>query len=385
MYSQRSTAVGSKHPRRLNPAVVIGWILFLAAVSIGQSSPADFDRLAQQASAARDQNDAVQAIALYSQALQLNPKWNDGWWFLGLLDYQQSRYIEGMDALSHYIEANPKAGPARAIRGLCEFETADYEQALSDLETGLASGAADHSRNESIVRYHLAQLLTRLGRFSDALQTYAYFAHDENPSPEMLTGLGLAVLGVPLLPKEVSPEKTEVLLAAGRAAFPYLSGNIDAARTAFQSFLQQFPSAPNAHYFCGYFLYPKDLERALEEFKRELEISPSNGQAALMAAWLLLMQNDAAGALPYAKKAAELEPSSSTAELVLGKAQLELDDTQQAMPHLEKALAGTPENLEVHLALATAYSKLGRKDDAQRERLLCLQMAKADARQLGRP
>src|SRR5581483_1871386 len=116
MYSQRSTAVGSKHPRRLNPAVVTGWILFLAAVSIGQSSPADFDRLAQQASAARDQNDAVQAIALYSQALQLNPKWNDGWWFLGLLDYQQSRYIEGMDALSHYIEANPKAGPARAIR-----------------------------------------------------------------------------------------------------------------------------------------------------------------------------------------------------------------------------------------------------------------------------
>jgi hypothetical protein len=34
-----------------------------------------------------------------------------------------------------------------------------------------------------------------------------------------------------------------------------------------------------------------------------------------------------------------------------------------------------PANLEAHLTLVKAFSKLGLKEDARRERLLCLEMA----------
>ena len=61
-----------------------------------------------------------------------------------------------------------------------------------------------------------------------------------------------------------------------------------------------------------------------------------------------------------------------------GRSLTETGDTHGAIEHLEKTAQIQPENLEVHLALAKAYSKSGRKEDARRERLLCLEMTKND-------
>ena len=63
-----------------------------------------FTDLVAQASAARMQNDVPRAIDLYSQALQQNPKWADGWWFLGSLQYGAGEYIPARDALSRYAK-----------------------------------------------------------------------------------------------------------------------------------------------------------------------------------------------------------------------------------------------------------------------------------------
>jgi Flp pilus assembly protein TadD len=67
-----------------------------------------------------------------------------------------------------------------------------------------------------------------------------------------------------------------------------------------------------------------------------------------------------------------------SAQLVLGRALSETGDPRNAVEHLEKTAQLQPDNLEVHLALAKAYSKLGRKEDARRERSLCLEMTKND-------
>ena len=53
--------------------------------------------------------------------------------------------------------------------------------------------------------------------------------------------------------------------------------------------------------------------------------------------------------------------------------------------HLEKTVQAQPDNLEAHLALAKAYSKLGRKEDARRERLLSLEMTKNDTAPITHP
>ncbi len=351
-------------------------LAFFPRFCAAQTDSPSFTDLASKAMAARDANDVPGAIELYQQALKLNSKWSDGWWYLGSLQYGSGAYTPARDALSHYLELAPNAAPALAMRGLCEFETGDYEASLKDIQQALAFGAANQSHNEKILRYHEALLLTRTGRFEDALHSYGFFVHDEDLNPELLMALGLAGLRTPLLPRELKTGQQELYLSAGRAAFDFMKRDTDAASADFQHLFERLPPVPNAHYLYGYLLYATDPDQAVVEFKKELEVNSSNAVADVMLAWIPLMQNDGASALPYARKAVANDPALPSAQLVLGRALTETDDAKDGVEHLEKTVQSQPDNLEVHLALAKAYSKAGRKADARRERLLCLEMTK---------
>jgi tetratricopeptide (TPR) repeat protein len=351
---------------------------FLPQLAVAQANPANFSDVASKAMAARDANNVSAAIELYQQALKLNSQWSDGWWFLGSLQYGTGAYAEARNALSRYLELTPNAAPALAMRGLCEFETGDYQPSLKDIQRALALGAANQPRNEKILRYHEALLLTRTGRFEDALRSYAFFLHDEDSNPELLLALGLAGLRTPLLPKELKADQQELYISAGKAAFDLMKRDFEAARVEFQHLFERAPAVPNAHYLDGFLLYATDPDQAVVEFKKELEVNPSNAAAEVMLAWIPLMQNDGTEALPHARKAAVEDPTLSSAQLVLGRALTETGDANAAIEHLEKTAQLQPDNLEVHLALVKAYSKAGRKEDARRERLLCLEMTKND-------
>lgn len=342
-----------------------------ATAQVPSNGPND---LIAQASAARLQNDVPRAIELYSQAVEKNQKWPDGWWFLGSLQYGTGAYVAARDALSHYLEMIPNAGPAFALRGLCEFETGEYRSALADIQHGISLGAANQPRNEQILHYHEALLLTRQGDYAAALKVYSFFAKNGVTNPELLTAIGLAGLRIPLIPKEVPAEEQQLVSLAGDAAYRYLAGDEASSGQAFQELFQHFPKAPNVHFLYGYLLFATNPDAALNEFEEELKIAPLNADADVMVAWALLMKNGAADALPYAQKAVDQKPALASAQLVLGRSLLETGDLKDGTEHLEKALQMEPDNLETHLALAKAYSKSGRKEDARRERILCLRM-----------
>ncbi len=331
------------------------------------------------------QNDVPRAIQLYSQALEKDPKWGEGWWFLGSLQYGAGAYVEARGALSHYIEMTPSAGPALALRGLCEFETGDYPQALSDIQHGISLGAANQPRNEQILRYHEALLLTRLGNYDAALKAYSFFAKNGVTNPELLAAIGLAGLRMPFLPKDLAVEQQELVSTAGAAAYQFLAGDETSAAQSFQELFQRFPNAANAHFLYGYLLFATNPNAALPEFQEELKIVPSNTDAEVMTAWALLMRSASTEALPYAQRAADQKPALPSAQLVLGRSLMETGDLKDGMEHLEKALQLEPDNLETHLALAKAYSESGRKDDARRERVLCLRLTSSNDAKIERP
>jgi tetratricopeptide (TPR) repeat protein len=383
--------MGTNHTRRhhcfanLNIALFVLLLAISSRFCCAQAPPPSFSDLASKAAAARDANDAPGAIELYQQALRLNSQWSDGWWFLGSLQYAAGDYPAARDALSHYLELTPNAAPALAMRGLCEFEIADYPASLKDIERALALGAANQPRNEKILRYHEALLLTRTGRFEDALRSYAFFTREEDSNPELMLALGLAGLRTPLLPKELRADQQGLYISAGKAAFELMRRDNDAARVEFQHLFERVPPVANAHYLYGYLLYATDPDQAAVEFKKELDINPSNAVAEVMLAWIPLMQNDGDDALPHARKAAAEDPTLSSAQLVLGRALTETGETKDGIEYLERTAQLQPDNLEVHLALAKAYSKSGRKEDARRERLLCLEMTKNDTTQATHP
>jgi tetratricopeptide (TPR) repeat protein len=352
-------------------AVVVSLCLAAAKIAAAQPDASDFQSVSAAATMAQQQHDIPRAIALYRQAVQLNPKWTDGWWYLGVLQYGINDYAPARDALSHFIELAPEAGPAFAIRGLCEFETADYDQSLSDIERALSQGAANQARNTGILRYHEVLLLSHAGRFEEALAASAEFSKGE-AAPEIVQAVGMAGLRVSLLPQQVPDAGRDLYLAAGSAALAYLSGDAPRARQAFEALFQRFPDTPNAHYLYGYLLFGKDPDGAIAEFKKELAIAPSNATAEAMLGWADMIEENYPEARIHGAKAVALAPQITAGQLVLGRALVETGDLKGGVEHLQQALSAEPGNLEVHLALVRAYSKSGQREQAQRERQQCL-------------
>ncbi|MGC2639662.1 MAG: tetratricopeptide repeat protein, partial [Acidobacteriaceae bacterium] len=347
--------------------------------------PQDVTRLAAQAAEARQNGDNARAADLYQQALQIDSAWSDGWWYLGQLHYAANDYAQAVGAFTQYLALVPKAAPATALRGLCEFELGQYEPALKDIQQALALGAADDARNAQILHYHEALLLTRLGSFEEALTAYADFAKKGVSNDELLVAVGLAALRMPQMPGDADAAQRAECYAAGNAVFRLMAGDGPGAAQAREEFFARYPAganvqAANLHYSWGYLLYPTDPDAAIAEFERAVAADAADSVAQTMLAWALLMENEPAAALPEAKKAAAAAPTLPLAQLALGRALLETGDAKGATPVLEAALALDPQNLEVHLALARDYSELGRADEARRERQLCLQMTDRTAK-----
>ncbi len=349
-----------------------------------RSQTADtFASLVSSADAARQQGDIPTAIALYRKAVEQNPNWPDGWWFLGILQYDANQYVPARDALNRYLQLTPDAAPALALRGLCEFNTGEYQQSLEDLELGVSHGAANQPKNARIIFYHEALALLRLGRFEESLGKFTLLAKqgtdNGTDNRDLTMGIALAGLRMNVLPAEAPAAQAQMLSSIGQAALLLMNENYDGGRAAFEALFIQYPHSPGIHYLYGYLIFATKPEEAVEQFRKELEISPQSANAHAMCAWALEFQGDYAAALVEAAKASTEDPSLAMGQLVYGRALVETGDSNGGLPHLESVLRTEPGNLEAHLTLAKAYSKLGRSDEARRERLLCLSISQQGA------
>jgi tetratricopeptide (TPR) repeat protein len=363
-------------------SVLIPTLAITRAVSVAQetsspqASPAQFDDVAARAAAARDQQNLPLAIELYSQAEQLRPDWQEGWWYLGILQYSSNQYPGAIDAFTHLLQLVPTAVPAMALRGLCEFETAAYDDSLRDLEQAVAHGALNQPRNEQIIRYHLALLLAHTGRFQEALDQYRYFAEHKADAPDLNIGIALAGMRVASFPKDIPAQDKSLYEAAGSAGYVFLSGDNERADDLFAQLFIRYSSTPNIHYFYGFLLFPHDPGLAIDQFHNELAVNPGDETANALLALTLVIAGRFSDALAPAQRAYANAPDMEMAQLALGRALAETGDTKQGKELLNQVIQRDPSSLEAHLGLVSIYSQSGNREEAARERKVCRDLAK---------
>ncbi|MBI3652813.1 MAG: tetratricopeptide repeat protein [Acidobacteria bacterium] len=337
---------------------------------------AEFKRLSKQADQARESGRLEDAIALYHSALRLRPSWPEGWWYLSSIFYDRDRYHEAREGLRNLLALQPKNGPAWALIGLCEFQLSEYQPALADLQYAHALGLGESRELIAVARYHAAILMTRSQQFELGYEALRDFARQGNESLSLIEALGVNMLRMPFLPSEVPPDKRELILLAGRAAFHMAARHIQATQRAFQELLVRYPETPNVHYGYGVFLLTDTPDAALAEFQRELQISPMHLAALMQIAFEYLKRSDFEAAKPYAEKAVEVSPKLFATHNALGRVLLELGKVDEAIQELEVGTRLAPDSPEMHFALAKAYARAGRKDAAATERALFIQLDK---------
>lgn len=327
-----------------------------------------FEQVAKAGDEARLAGRLDEAIELYAKALQIRPNWAPGWWYVGAILYERDRYVEARDAFRNLVTLEPKRSTAWGMLGLCEFQTREYDRAVISLQRGRSLGLSDNKELEAVVRYHTALLYVRFEQFEIAYEVLSEFIRAGNESPKVIEAFGLTMLRMPFLPNEIPPDKREQILLAGQAGYHMAARRLNEARTAFDALLTRYPNAPNVHYAFGVFMMNQDADAALKEFRRELDISPAHYPAMVQMAFEYLKRNEYNTALPLAEKAVQLAPKMFPARNVLGRVLLELGQVERAVAELEEGVRLAPTSPEMHFALARAYTRAGRKKDADRER-----------------
>ena len=324
--------------------------------------------LAARAAAARDAGQLEEALTLYRSALAERPEFNEGRWYVGTLLYELDRYSEAKEAFSDVLRREPAHAGALGMKGLCEFELREYDAALVDLLQARKMGVARSPGIATVVRYHAAILLTRAGEFEVANQILIDFVADGTETPAVIEAIGLNVLRMPMLPSEAPPEARDRILLAGRAGYAMAARHAADARAALDGLVTRYPQIPHVHYARGVFFLVENADRALEDFQRELTISPSHVPARLQIAFEYLKRGEPERALPGAREAVQLAPDHFATRLALGQVLLEMGDVQAAIPELEKAVALAPTSPQTHFILARGYARVGRTAEAERAR-----------------
>jgi tetratricopeptide (TPR) repeat protein len=373
-----STYRHAPRPFRPRHAVLCVALMLGVASAPGpaQQTSATFDELSAQAAAARDQQNLPLAIDLYTRAEQLKPDWQEGWWYLALLQYSSNQFRGAIDAANRLLQLVPHAVPAMALRGLSEFEIADYKASLRDLEMAVDHGAANDPHNEQIIRYHLALDLARASRFEDALEQYRVLAGKNISAPEIMAGIGLAGMRSTSFPNEVNAADLALYQAAGVAGFAFLFGDSLQADTLFQQLFAKYPATRNLHLFYGVLLFPHDAGMAADQFQQEVAVAPANDSARALLAFSLTIAGRYQEALPEAERAYTTSPDMEMVQIALGRSLGETGNIDRGVALLQKVLERDPDNLEAHMGLEALYGRVGRREDAYRERMLCLKLAK---------
>ncbi len=338
---------------------------------------ATFDSVAKKAEAARQAGRYDEAIQLYRDALKLKPDWFEGRFFLGTLLHDNDRFEEARDEFRRLVQADPKNGLVLALKGLCEFQLKNYERALKELQGARDLGISSPDVM-SVASYHLAILLNRFEQYELAFEVLRDFAGQNKDTQGVIEAFGLSILRMPLLPSELSADRREMVLMAGRAGFNQAKGRATpAGRLAFEELVSRCPNVPNVHYAYGVFLVRDQPEAGLEEFRRELRISPSHHYAMLQIAYELLKEGKYEDAKPYAEQAAQLAPNLFAAHHALGRVLFQTGAVDKAIDSLETARRLAPDSPEVRFSLARAYAKAGRTEEAARERAEFVKLDKA--------
>jgi len=363
------------------------FFLLLFAETQKGPSPAASQRFAQvskEAAEAREHERLEEAVQLYREAVKLRPDWKEGWWYLGMMFYDQDRYEEARVALRRFTVLDPKVAAGWAFLGLCEYEGKAYDQSLAHLQQATKLGLDANSQLNTVTQYHAALLLTQSGKFEGALEILMKLGERGGEMPSVVEAAGIAGLRKPLLPVELPATERELVSQVGRAVMAAGARRPVEAQKEFENLVARYTKTPNIHYLFGSFLMISDPDAGLQELKKELEISPRSAPALLQIAFEYLRRGDAAMALPDAREAAEIEPESFVAHNALGRALVDSGDLENGIRELELSKKQAPGSPQTRIALASAYAKVGRHEDAARERAEFLKL-KQLAKKPGEP
>jgi tetratricopeptide (TPR) repeat protein len=362
-------------------------LLLIAAPLRGQTQSAqDVERLFARALELQQAGDTLGAIDLYNTALAIAPDRADALSNLGAAYVRIGQFDDAIARYESALKLDSSNSTVRLNLALAYYKSARPNLAIPQLKRVVASEPEARSAYLVLADCYLqtgqdpelvALLKPREGLFGNDL-AYAYL-------------LGTALLHTDDV--TTGQKYIDRIFGAGESAEAHLLmgiahlGRLDypAAKTELKRALQLNPQLPTAHALYGRSMLAlgeqEDAERA---FKAELDLNINDFEANLQLGYMRKGAQKFADASTYLERAMAIRPNDFAARKLLASLRLQTGSVDEAARMLEAIVSEAPDLIEAHVQLATAYNRLKRKDDADRERAIVDRLnAEAQAKQRG--
>lgn len=311
----------------------------------------------------------------YEKLRQLDPGAAEVHGKLGVIYFQEGKFQQAVLALREALKLKPSLPNADILLAMSLSELGHFDEALPGLEKGFRRPA--DSALKRMAGLQLERAYTGLRLDSKAVEVALELNRLYPDDPEVLYHGGrlfgnFAYLTMLKL-SQAAPTSVWKHQAAGEA---YESqGYADLAMSEYRQVLALSPGRPGIHFRLGRVLLareqqgssrPEDLGEASKEFEQELQLDPTNANAAYELAEIHRKAGEFDKARELFQNALQHYPDFQEAQVGMSRALIALGKPGLALPHLRRAIALNSADEVPYYHLAQVYAALDNKAEQQK-------------------
>jgi tetratricopeptide (TPR) repeat protein len=352
---------------------IIALLIFLGPIAAAQSNSISAEQYSKEAQNALVAGKYDEAQHAYEKLRDLEPGIAEVHANLGLIYFHERLFEKAIASCRKALTIKPTLDATRALLAISLTELGRYSDGLPDLERTFRD-----STNSDIKRMcglELMRAYDNLQRESDAVEVGIALNRAFPDDAEILYETGRVYGNYAFVTmnrlSQVAPHSIWRQIAAGEAAEG--TGNFDQALIAYRAVLAMDPHHPGIHYRIARILESRsqqtasadDIQAAREEFEQELQIDPSNADAAYEIGLMYSKSGQFDKAKDYYEIALKYHSDFEEAQLGMGGVYLKLGKAEIAIPYLRKAVEADHEDALAYYLLARAYESIGSDVDAR--------------------
>jgi tetratricopeptide (TPR) repeat protein len=349
---------------------------FLIALNaFGQlETPKPAEKYAQEGESALASGRYEEAQRAYEKLRELEPGVAEVHANLGLIYFEEKKFEQAVPALRQALKLKPSLSKSDNILAMSLSELGRYKEALPGLDKGFSRSSDPEIRR--MCGLQLLRAYTGLKRDNKAVEVALQLNRLYADDPEVLyqTGKIYGNVAYQTMHKlwHVGPDSIWRHQAAAEAYESQAA--FDQALIQYRAVLEADPRRPGIHYRIGRTLLSRQREHntaeggeeAAQEFEQELQIDPSNANAAYELGEIHRRAERLKQAQQLFEQSLQFYPDFEEAHLGLSAVFISENKPQQALLHLQKAVAINPQNEVAWYRLSVVQRALGNSADQEK-------------------
>ncbi len=285
-----------------------------SANDVSQQSREKAKSLLDEGHIAYGEKNYTKAITLYTDAVQVNPNYDDGYYWLGNAKFALTKYKEAILEYNKAIELNPNNEQAYYYRAMSNYNLEVYDETLPDFDK-----AIELNSDVASMHYYRGDVNYRIERYEEAIIDFS---------------------------KSLELNKNDGYTFHGRANSYYMLKKYKEAKIDFTRAIEFLPDDESTFkYFRGICNYYLELyQESLQDFIYYLKKDPNDTYILTMTGHSLYMLKDYEQAIQYYTKSIGIKSDYTEAYYWRGNSYFNLNKKSEARRDVDKAISLEPEN-----------------------------------------